>query len=341
VSDLNSMDFKAEMKAFIRAVERVRTKDAIEILGRVPQLISLARPRSPLWLAAQHGNAELVLVLLERGADPHCIGWDGCSCSLPEKPIHVAARSNCAAVVKLLRAHHDPLDIFDACALGERDRVVELLRADPNQANAVRVADPDGRFALTPLHWAVFCGYRQILDDLLEAGANARPESDRSRSTLMPRLALALCRGYTDVAVILMDAGDVPVNEVEICVSFAQAAYGGQQASIDLLLRNDFDINVRRADDEHCAFVHVRHPRYESWLLLLDNGADLNAQRRNGKSMLHIAAARGLRTFVSVLLERGADFALRDEKALTALDYARGRKNKKMYEYFIKNGISV
>jgi ankyrin repeat protein len=340
MGDRNSMNIKLAMKAFVRAVERDRTEDATEILTRTPQLVQLTRPRSPLWIAAQHGNAELVEALLQRGSDPHGVGWDGCSCCLPEKPIHVAARNHCDAVVKLLRAYHNPLNIFDACALGERDRLTEFLRTDPSQANAVHIMDPEGRFPLTPLHWAVFCGHRQILSDLLAAGADAAPESDRSRSTLMPRLALALCRGYTDIAETLMRAGDVPVNEVETCVSFAQAAYGGQQSAIDLLLQLDLDINARRADDEHCAFVHVRHPRYESWLLLLDNGVDLNAQRRNGKSMLHIAAARGLKTFVSALWQRGADCGLCDEKGWTALDYARGRKNQKMYEYFIENGIS-
>lgn len=340
VKDPKIMNIKPAMNRFVRAVERGQTQDAIEILEHTPQLVHLERPRSPLWIAAQHGNAELVSTLLKRGADPHCVGWDGCSCALPEQPIHVAARNRRDAVVKLLRPYCEPIDIFDACALGQRDLVVKLLQDDPKQANAVRVADPDGRFELTPLHWAIFCGHRQILHDLLDAGANAWPQLDKSRNTLMPRLALALCRGYTDMAKILMDAGDVPVNEVETCVSFAQAAYGCQQAAIDLLLQNDLDINARRADDEHCAFVHVRHPRYESWRLLLDNGADLNAQRRNGKSMLHIAAARGLKTFVNLLLERDADHGLLDEKGLTALDYARGRKNQKMYEYFVENGLS-
>ena len=341
MSDQNIVNTKAAMNSFVRAVGRGRTKDAIELLERTPQLVHIERPRSPLWIAAQHGNAELVSALVQYGADLHCIGWDGCSCCLPEKPIHVAARNHRDTVVNLLRIHHDPLDIFDACALGERDRVLRLLEADSAQANAVRVMDPDERFPLTPLHWAVFCGHREIFRDLLEAGASVWPELDKSRRTLMPRLALALCRGYTDIAEMLMHAGDVPADEVEICVSFAQAAYGGQQASIDLLLQQDLDINARRADDEHCAFVHVRHPRYESWLLLLDNGVDLNAQRRNGKSMLHIAAARGLRSFASILFERGAAHGLRDEKGLTPLDYARGRKNQKMYEYFIEKGISV
>ena len=51
-------------------------------------------------------------------------------------------------------------------------------------------------------------------------------------------------------------------------------------------------------------------------------------------------AAYGLKTFVHTLLERGADHALRDEVGWTALDYARGRKNQKMYEYFIDNNIT-
>ena len=44
--------------------------------------------------------------------------------------------------------------------------------------------------------------------------------------------------------------------------------------------------------------------------------------------MLHIAAARGLKSFVSTLLERGADHDIRDEKDMTALDYARERARK-------------
>ena len=326
------------MKSLSRAIERGRTSNAIEILDRQPELIAQVRPRSPLWLAGQHGNEELVSFLLERGADSQSVGWDGTACCLPEKPIHVAARNGHEAIVRLLRAYHEPLDIFDACALGDRDRVLDLLQSDPLQANAVLAADPDGRFPLTPLHWAVFCGRRRIFHDLLQTGADARPEMDGSRRTLMPRLCLALCRGYTDMAEDLMHAGDVPTDDIETCVSFSQAAYGRKQGSIDLLLNQALNINARRADEEHCAFVHVRHPRFKAWLLLLDNGVDLNAQRRNGRTMLHIAAARGLKTFVGALLERGADLGLRDEKGLTALDLARRRKNQKMYEYLTDMG---
>ena len=157
------MSNQLEMKRFVRAVERGRTEDAAALLENAPQLLQLSRPRSPLWVAAQHGNAELTSRLLKCGADPCCVGWDGCSCSLPEQPIHVAARNGHGAVVELLRHYVDPIDIFDACALGERDRVKAILHADRTQANAIRVMDPEGRFPLTPLHAAVFCGRRGIL----------------------------------------------------------------------------------------------------------------------------------------------------------------------------------
>ena len=55
--------------------------------------------------------------------------------------------------------------------------------------------------------------------------------------------------------------------------------------------------------------------------------------------MLRIAAARGLKTFVETLLERGADHKILDEKNQTALDYARGRKNQKLYEYLTARSI--
>ncbi len=87
------MNIKSVMNRFVRAVERRRTQAALELLEQTPQLVYLERPRSPLWVAAQHGNVELVRQLVSYGVDVHCIGWDGCSCSLPERPLHIAARN--------------------------------------------------------------------------------------------------------------------------------------------------------------------------------------------------------------------------------------------------------
>jgi uncharacterized protein len=57
--------------------------------------------------------------------------------------------------------------------------------------------------------------------------------------------------------------------------------------------------------------------------LLLDQGAALDARAPNGNTPLMLAARYGHEDSVSLLLERGADRALRNERNLDAADYAR------------------
>ena len=68
------LNSQLEMKRFVRAVERGRTEEAAALVENTPQLLQLSRPRSPLWVAARHGNAELAARLLQCGADPCCVG---------------------------------------------------------------------------------------------------------------------------------------------------------------------------------------------------------------------------------------------------------------------------
>ena len=56
--------------------------------------------------------------------------------------------------------------------------------------------------------------------------------------------------------------------------------------------------------------------------LLLDHGADVNIQRKNGLNALMLASQNGHESMVRLLLEYGADKELKNNRGRTAMDCA-------------------
>ena len=72
----------------------------------------------------------------------------------------------------------------------------------------------------------------------------------------------------------------------------------------------------------------VNHPNHakatEMSRFLLMNASDPNARRNDGKSALHLAAARGYDDLVEALIHRGADPEVRDAQGTQPVDVAQG-----------------
>ena len=92
--------------------------------------------------------------------------------------LHAVYRGDQKKADELL-AQNPELDIFEAAAVGDTDRVRELLRADPQTANAWA---EDG---FQPLGLAVFFGHPETARILLDAGAEVNSAS-RNDFKVMP-----------------------------------------------------------------------------------------------------------------------------------------------------------
>ena len=58
------------------------------------------------------------------------------------------------------------------------------------------------------------------------------------------------------------------------------------------------DLHAQRAvNGEHAGHFYVRKSMFEPFVMVLDAGIDLDAQRRDGGTMLHTAARMGLIKF--------------------------------------------
>ncbi|CAN5465604.1 hypothetical protein BH10ACT1_BH10ACT1_14610 [soil metagenome] len=90
-------------------------------------------------------------------------------------------------------------DAFDASALGEVDRLRDLLDEQPELANAY---SPDG---FSPLHLAAWFGHTKVAEVLLARGAD--PRAVAANATALEPLNSAAAAGNTVIVHLLLDRG--------------------------------------------------------------------------------------------------------------------------------------
>lgn len=164
------------------------------------------------------------------------------------------ARYNSASdLLQFLLEANPELDLFEAAAVGRKQRVAELLARDLALALAY---SPDG---FTALHLAAFFGHPEIAALLLEAGADANALSKNAMS-LRPLHSAAATRQRTIVEMLLVYGADPNI---------------GQQGGWTPL---------------HAA---AHHGDLETARLLLSKGASKDAKNDEGKTPLDMALAGG------------------------------------------------
>jgi ankyrin repeat protein len=173
-----------------------------------------------LLVACENGNAGMVGVLLEAGADVHGVGKGG------ETPLMLAARAGSMEAVKALLARGAAVGAREragqtalmwAAAAGHAEVVRVLLAAGAGLAGTVDSGFP-------PLFFAVREGRLEVVRVLLAAGADVRALIDAPPSSAPARrgtpkraattpLALAVQNGHFELALALVEAGADP-NDV-------------------------------------------------------------------------------------------------------------------------------
>jgi ankyrin repeat protein len=158
------------------------------------------------------------------------------------------------------------LNIFEAAATGQRERVRALIQEDPSLVNSFA---PDG---FHPLGLATFFGHSSTVEALLDAGADVSAPSRESMK--VTALHSAIAAGQSGIARILI-AHSANVN--------AQCE-GGLTPLQEAAANGDRDLTE----------------------LLLAYGADINARATDGKTAVDFALERGQTELAALLRERAA-----------------------------------
>src|SRR5690349_4158644 len=113
------------------------------------------------FVGVSHGDAARVRELLVQY--PELVN---ARASWGETPIEAAAQVANKEIMKLLLDAGAPLEICTAAALGDRERVLSLLEADPNLKNAT------GAHGIPIMHYPVVTGNKELAELLLGYGAD-------------------------------------------------------------------------------------------------------------------------------------------------------------------------
>jgi ankyrin repeat protein len=182
--------------------------------------------------AIRKGDANEVAKLVER--HPALVGerQSGISAVL------LAVYSGHPEIARIFLDHGATLDIFEASAIGDVDRLRELLAEDPSRANAFA---PDG---FTPLGLAAFFRHPEAVRLLLANGADVNVAS-RNTQRVAP-LHSAVAGGNVEIVRDLLAHGaDVHARQDFGFTALHGAAAEGSEEMIRLLLARGADPAAR------------------------------------------------------------------------------------------------
>jgi ankyrin repeat protein len=206
--------------------------------------------------AARAGDTDKITALL--AADAKLVNARN---DLGQSAVLLAKYHRQDAVVQLLLGRNPILNIWEASAVGDSDRVMELLEADPKLLNQ------HSRDGFTPLGLAAFFGSETIAHNLMAKGAN--PNIASNNPMQVAPLHSAVAGGHMAIVRMLVESG-ANVNAVQ------QQGFTPLHGAANL-------------GDE----LMVRY--------LLANGADPSARAENGQTAMDFALARGHQSTVNLL----------------------------------------
>ncbi|GKZ83595.1 hypothetical protein AnigIFM56816_008690 [Aspergillus niger] len=208
-----------------------------------------------------------------------------------------------------------------------------ILQGSPVDVN-------DNALKYTPLHCAAYRGNDEMVELLLEYGADISAVAGDGSTALH----LAALYGHRKVMKVLFAHRANSQKANEKGATSLQVAVGTQldEATIPLLVKNKVDVNLRNIHTGDTALhlaVQWRRPRII--LFLLDKGASIDMTNEDGLTPLQLAAKIDNCEAISLLLQRCAQVEARSLSGFTALQLAAHAKHWVAFDLLVIGGADV
>uniref|UniRef100_A0A3P9KQU4 Kinase D interacting substrate 220 n=1 Tax=Oryzias latipes TaxID=8090 RepID=A0A3P9KQU4_ORYLA len=301
-----------DLPAIIAHLEKFRDVDSRSDNGQ-----------TPLMVAAELGNLEIVQEFIRRGAN---VDLDDVDCWTA---LISAAKEGHIEVVRELLENHANLEHRDLggwtalmwAAYKGRTDVAELLLEKGANPNIT------GQYSVYPIIWAAGRGHAEIVHLLLQHGAKVNC-SDKYGTT--PLIWAARKGHYDCVMHLLANGADVDQEGANSMTALIVAVRGGYTEVVKELLKRNPNVNMTDKDGNTALAIAAKEGHTEIVQDLLDAGTYVNIPDRNGETMLIGAVRGGHVEIVRALLNKYADVDVRGQDGKTALYWAVEKGNAVM-----------
>ncbi|HEY3053370.1 MAG TPA: ankyrin repeat domain-containing protein [Thermoanaerobaculia bacterium] len=164
-----------------------------------------------------------------------------------------------AAIARLLADHGASVDFYEACALGDLDRVKKL--ADRSLVNS---RSPDG---YPPVGLAIFFRHPEVAKFLIERGADVSAVADNAQRVAPVHAAAAVCDRET-MKLLLERGADPNAKQQMDATPLHGAASRGDVEMTTLLIAHGADPNAKMTDGTSLSDIAISHghPEFAQWL---------------------------------------------------------------------------
>lgn len=303
---------------------------------------------SPLFIACQNNNIEIVKLLLKTNTLVDNISYKGRS------PLFIACMKGYLDIVKILLGNkadvnkcpdEGPSPLFNACCSNHTEIVKLLLdmNADVNKSNETGSVDaclPCDHYyedvdGASPLFSACCNTNIEMVKILLDKNADTNKCLRNGSSPLF-----MVCQtNHIEIAKLLLD-NKADVNK---CLSngispLFVASYKNNIETVKLLLDNQANINKCDNTGMSPLFIACVMNNKETVNILLENNADINKCTKEDESPLFIACSQNHVETVKLLLENNADIYKCTKQGISPMYIATANNNIETVRILLKRG---
>ncbi len=219
-----------------------------------------------------------------------------------------------------------------------RNRNLEEVQRLFNELD-VDIDEPD-EHGMTPLYLAIFCGSENIVEFLIQEGANLDLPNAEGKTPLY----LAIKSNYKKVAQLLIERGanvDLPNSRRDQEYPLYIAAKNGHADVARLLIEKGANVNRSTLYDKTSLHIAAENGHVDIVEILIEKGAEIDLLYNLEYTPLHLAAANGHAGIVKVLIEKGAKLGLFDNVDHTPLHLAAKNGHADVVKVLIEKGVDL